>query len=65
MSRITMRLIPCFKWAVGGVSHYDPLQDALLTMCSPNGNIVDETKTTGRVFPTMMAGRSNSDEGRP
>jgi hypothetical protein len=65
MSRITTRLIPCFKWAVGSVSHYDPSRDSLLTVCSPNGNIVDETEATGRVFPAMMARRPNSDEGSP
>ena len=46
-------------------SDLDPVSDPLPTVCSSDGNIIDETKSTRRVFPTVMARGSNSDESTP
>jgi hypothetical protein len=32
-------------------------------MCSPDGDVIDETEATGGVLPTVMTGRPNGDEG--
>ena len=34
-------------------------------MCSSDGDVVDKTKATRRVFATVVAGGPNSDEGTP
>jgi len=43
----------------------DLISDPLPTVCSSDGDIVDETKATRCIFPAVMARRSNSDKGSP
>ena len=44
-------------------SDLDLLSDPLPTMCSSDGDIIDETKATRRIFSTVMARWPNSNEG--